>query len=58
MGETGETLEPQDQRGQGSILHQVLELQARGCQTEANRLAGIHGEKKKQPGKHRAYYGR
>ena len=58
MGETGETLEPQDQRGQGSILHQVLELQARECETEANGLAGIHGEKKKRTGKHRAYYGR
>ena len=46
MGETGETLEPQDQRGQGSILHQVLELQARECETEANGLAGIHGEKR------------
>ena len=47
MGETGKTLEPQDQRRQSAILHEVLVLQARECETEANGLAGIHGEEKK-----------
>ena len=47
MGETGETLEPQDKRRQSAILHKVLALQARECETEANGLAGIHGEEKK-----------
>ena len=47
MGETGETLEPQDKRRQSTILHKVLALQARECETEANGLAGIHGEEKK-----------
>ena len=56
-GETGETLEPQDQRGQGPFVHQVFKLQARECKTEANGLAGIHGEKKKRTHKHRACYG-
>ena len=44
MGETRETLEPQDQRGQGPFVYQVSKLQARECETEANGLAGIHGE--------------
>ena len=39
MGETRETLEPQDKRRQSAILHQVLALQARECETEANWLA-------------------
>ena len=47
MGETRETLEPQDKRKQCAIRHQVLALQARECETEANGLAGIHGEEKK-----------
>ena len=47
MGETRETLEPQDKKRQSSILHQVLALQAREHKTEANGLAGIHGEEKK-----------
>ena len=41
-------LEPQDQRGQGPFVYQVPKLQARECETEANGLAGIHGEKEKQ----------
>ena len=57
MGQTGETLEPQDQRGQGPLVYQVPELQARECETEANGLAGIHGEKEKQAHEHRACYG-
>ena len=36
MGETRETLEPQNKRGQSGVLHQVLKLQARECKTEAN----------------------
>ena len=47
MGETGKTLEPQDKRRQGAILYEVLALQDRECETEANGLAGIHGEEKK-----------
>ena len=47
MGETGKTLEHQDQRRQSAILHKILALQARECETEANGLAGIHGEEKK-----------
>ena len=58
MGETRETLEPQDKRRQSAILHQVLALQARECETEANGLAGIHGEEKKRVGEFRAYNGR
>ena len=57
MGETGETLEPQDQRGQGPFVYQVPKLQARECETEANGLAGIHGEKEKRTHEHRACYG-
>ena len=47
MRETGEVLEPQDKRRQSAILHEVLALQARECEGEANGLAGIHGEEKK-----------
>ena len=47
MGETGETLEPQDKRRQSAVLREVLALQARECEAEANGLAGIHGEEKK-----------
>ena len=47
MGETRETLEPQEKRRQSAILHQVLALQARQCEAEANGLVGIHGEEKK-----------
>ena len=57
MGETRETLEPQDKRRQSAILHQGLALQARECETEANGLAGIHGEKKKRASEYRAYNG-
>ena len=42
MGETRETLEPQNKRGQGVVLHQVLKLQARECKTEANGLVGLY----------------
>ena len=48
MGETRETLEPQDQRGQGHFVHQVSKLQAGECKTKANGLAGIHGEKRNE----------
>ena len=58
MGETRETLEPQDKRRQSAILHQVLALQARECETEANGLASIHGEEKKQASEYRTYNGR
>ena len=57
MGETRETLEPQDKRGQGPFVHQVSKLQAGECKTKANGLAGIHGEKEKRTREHRAYYG-
>ena len=57
MGETGETLEPQDQRGQGPFVYQVPKLQARECETKANGLAGIHGEKEKRTHEHWACYG-
>ena len=57
MGETGETLEPQDKRRQSAILHKVLALQARECETEANGLAGIHGEEKKPASEYRTYNG-
>ena len=50
-------LEPQDQRGQGPFVYQVLKLQVRECKTEANGLAGIHGEKEKRTHEHRACYG-
>ena len=39
------------------FVHQVLKLQARACKTEANGLAGIHGEKEKRTHEHRACYG-
>ena len=58
MGETGETLEPQNKRRQSAILHKVLALQARECETEANGLAGIHGEEKKQASEYRTHNGR
>ena len=58
MGETGETLEPQDKRRQSAILYEVLALQARECETEANGLAGIHGEEKKCASEYRTYNGR
>ena len=58
MGETGETLESQDKRRQSAILHEVLALQARECETEANGLAGIHGEEKKGASEYRTYNGR
>ena len=41
MGETQETLEPQNKKGQGGGLHQIPELQIRKCQTEANGLVGL-----------------
>ena len=41
MGETGEMSVRQDKRRQSAILHQVLALQVRECETEANGLAGI-----------------
>ena len=47
MGETRETLEPQDQREQGPFVHQVSRLQAGECKTKANGLAGFHGGKEK-----------
>ena len=58
MGETGEMLEPQDKRRQSAVLHEVLALQAREYETEANGLAGIHGEEKKRAGEYRTYNGR
>ena len=58
MGETGETLEPQDKRRQSAILYEVLTLQAGECETEANGLAGSHGEEKKQTSKYKTYNGR
>ena len=58
MGETGETLEPQDKRRQSEILHKVLTLQAREFETEANGLAGIHGEEKKRASEYRTQNGR
>ena len=48
MEETGETLEPQDKRRQSAILHEVLALQARECETEANGLAGCHSWRRKE----------
>ena len=57
MGETGEMLEPQDKRRQSAILHEVLALQARECETEANGLDGIHGEEKKRASEYRTYNG-
>ena len=57
MGETGKTLEPQDKRRQSAILHEVLVLQARECETEANGLASIYGEEKKQAGEYRTHNG-
>ena len=57
MGETGEMLEPQDKRRQSAILYEVLTLQARECETEANGLAGIHGEEKKRASEYRTYDG-
>ena len=41
MRETRETFKPQNKRGQGGVLHQVLELQIRKCRTEANGLVGL-----------------
>ena len=58
MGETRETWEPQDKRRQSAILDDVLLLQARECEAEANGLAGIHGEEKKRASEYRAYNGR
>ena len=58
MGETGETLEPQDKRRQSAILHKVLALQAREREAEANGLAGFHGEEKKRASEYRAHNGR
>ena len=55
MGETRETLEPQNKRRYSQILHQVPELQARECKTEANGLVGILGEEKNRTGKHRTH---
>ena len=46
MGETREMLEHQNMRRLGGVLHQVLELQARECQTEANGLVGLPRKKK------------
>ena len=41
MGDTREMLEPQNKRGQGGVLHQVLKLQARECKTEVNGMVGL-----------------
>ena len=57
MGKTGEMLEPQDKGRQSAILHEVLALQARECEAEANGLAGIHGEEKKQTSEYRTHNG-
>ena len=46
MGETRETLEPQNKKGQGGVLHQVPKLQITKCQTEANGLVGLPTKKK------------
>ena len=46
MWETREMLEPQNKRGQGGGLHQVLKLQVRECKTEANGLVGLPRKKK------------
>ena len=46
MGETREMLEPQNKRGQGGGLLQVLKIQARECKTEANGLVGLPRKKK------------
>ena len=58
MGETRKTLEPQDKRRQNATLHEVLALQARERETEANGLVGIHGEEKKRASEYRTYNGR
>ena len=50
-------MEPQDKRRQSAILHQVLAVQARECETEANELVGIHGEEKKRASEYRTYNG-
>ena len=57
MGETGETVELQDKRRQSAILHEVLALQAGERESEANGLAGFHGEEKKRVSEYRAYNG-
>ena len=46
MGETREMLEPQNKRGQGGVLHQVLKLQIRKHQTEAIGLVGLPRKEK------------
>ena len=46
MGETQEMLGSQTKRRQGRVLHKVLELQARECQTEANGLVGLPRKEK------------
>ena len=38
-------MEPPKKRRQSGGLHQIPELLTRKCQTEANGLVGIHGEK-------------
>ena len=55
MGETAETLDPQDKRRQSAILHQVLALQAGERKAEANGLAGFHGEENKRASEYRAH---
>ena len=47
MGETQETLEPQNKSGQGGVLHKVPKLQIRICQTEANGLVGLPKKRKR-----------
>ena len=46
MEETQETLESQNKRGQGGVLHQVLKQQIRKHQTEANGLVGLPRKEK------------
>ena len=46
MGESQEMLEPQNKRGQSGFSNQVITLQVRECQTEANGLVGLRRKKK------------
>ena len=48
---------PKTREDKVQFYTQVLALQARECETEANGFAGIHGEEKKRAGKYRAYNG-
>ena len=44
-------------RRQSAILHKVLALPARECETDTNGLAGIHGKEKKQAIEYRTHNG-